>query len=85
MQFIMDSLQASGILNLRIIEDAEDATDMSSDSIALLGVLGDKSGRLLEVLGDKYGGLFSSIDLADCKVIGVVGGIAVFLFTYTQN
>ena len=46
----------SSILNLRIIEEAEDATDMSSCSIALPTLLGDKSGRLFEVVGDKMEG-----------------------------
>lgn len=65
----------SGILNLRIIEDAEDPTDMSSDSTmlpgalgdkigGLPGILGDKTGRLLGVLGDRSGGLSISTDLA---------------------
>lgn len=89
----MDGRQASGILNLRIIEDAEDATDMSSDSIALTevqgdksgglpGVLGDKTGGLPGVLGDKIWGLLSSIDLVECTVVGIEAGC---LFTYTQN
>ena len=75
----MDGRQASGILNLCIIEDAEDATDMSSDSIALTELQGDRSGELPAVEGDRSGGLFggktgglcSSINLPDCRVVGV--------------
>ena len=48
MQFIMDGRQASGILNLRISDDAEDAIDMSSDSITLSEAQGDNSGGLVE-------------------------------------
>lgn len=59
----MEGLQASGILNLRIIDDADDATDMSSCSIVLPELLGDKSGRLFEVVSDKHGGLLGSIVL----------------------
>jgi len=83
MQFIIDGLQVSGILNFRIIADAEEATDISSDSIMLpevQGVTGDKSGGLLEAVGDESGGLYTSIDLAGCTVIGVVG-VEDFLFT----
>jgi len=83
MQFIIDGLQVSGILNFRIIADAEEATDISSDSIMLpevQGVMGDKSGGLLEAVGDESGGLYTSIDLAGCTVIGVVG-VEDFLFT----
>ena len=79
MQCMIDGLQVSGTLNFCLIAEAEDATDMSSESATLLGeisggldgVLGDKSVRLLEVLGDNSDRLSDSVDLAE--VIGVLG------------
>ena len=71
----MEGLQVSGILNLRIIEDAD---DISSCSIALPELLGDKSGRLFEVVGDKHGRLLGSIVLKDCTAMCVVGVEAFF-------
>lgn len=76
---------------MHITKDAEDARDMSSDLTVLsgvlgdrIGVLGDKTSRLLGVLGDRSGGLSTSIDLADCKVglIEVVGVQVCVVFTY---
>ena len=75
MQFMIDGLHVSGILKFRIIADAEDAIDTSSDSTALPG---DKSGGLLgsknggELPGDRSGGLlggrlFSFIEVIDVE------------------
>lgn len=67
----------SGILNLFRTEDAEDITDKSSDSIALPGGPGEKSGALLGVLGDKIRGLLS-------YTIGVEGTEAISIHLDTK-
>ena len=79
----------------------EDATDMSSDSIALAEVQGDKSGGLPGVLGDKSGGLPGVLGdksgglpgVLDENVAGPLSSVdcapvgleAGFLFTYTHK
>ena len=88
MQFMIDGLHVSGILKFRIIADAEDATDISSDSIALPG---DKSGGLLgnknggELPGDKSGGLLGGRLFSSIGCTEVVGVEAAFPFTYNIN
>ena len=88
MQSMIDGLHVSGILKFRIITDAEDATDISSDSIALPG---DKTGGLLgnmnggELPGDRSGGLLGGRLFSSIGCTGVIGVEAAFLFTYNIN
>ncbi len=99
MQFIIEGLQVSGILNFRIIEDAEDAMDESSPSTPLPEVFGHKSDGLPEALGDKSVGLLGLLgDTSDVllddssgwlfsstKVIGVVDRISLSIHLHKDT
>ena len=82
----------SGILNFRIIAEAEDATDVSSDpQIPSVEVCGDKTGGLGVVWGDKTmgtgerTGVGETVGVFKLILTGVTDVVAISSFIYLKK